>query len=342
MERIQLMNFMLPTVGFAFLFIFGYLFFMEWKRSRERDFELRQKELSLKVKESERAESNVIINNDNKSSSADLGGYVTIGIPEERKSIFHDLLKGFEEYASIMGCKVSVSIDSSEIGKISFKIVINDFGVTSNRQSIKQDLDEYISKIKNGDSLDDMPEIVDPVEHSRIVVALKNRLSFLQQNYEIEKSIREFYQKFIERIPVQSISHGQPTFHISNTGRSDMDQRKYIANNSANVMQGDNQRNLMESGDVNIGTSFSEKKEQLAKIELLINELSKQKESEDCKKAVRHFQNIKEELEDSENPDKGMIGKWLNKAKNILLLAEKSSDLLDKAKSVFESFGLPI
>lgn len=342
MTDVDLMYISLALTGGTVLVFFAVIFLKEWRKSRERDFELKKVEIDLKYKELERSENNVVIKNENQTSSADLGGYITIEIPEDRKSIFQDLLKGFEEYALLKGYKVSVSIDSSEIGKISFKIVVNDFGITSNRKTIKEDLNEYIEKIKNGAPLDDLPEVLDPMEHSRITMALKNRVTFLQQNYEVERNIREFYQGFINKLPIQAINHSNPIFHITNSGSAEMDQRKYIANNSANVMQGDHHSNTIEFCDINIGSTFTEKKEQIGKIEELIAELKTNEEIEGQQGAIRHLENIKEELEDSETPDKSLVSKWLSKASTIIGLAEKSSTLFAKAKAVFDSFGFTI
>lgn len=283
----------------------------------------------------------VFENQKNEDYSVHNGGYVTIEVPEERKSIFCDILRGFEDYAALKGYKVSVSIDASEIGKISFKITVHEFGITGSRKAIKKDLDEYIEKIKNGD-LDSLPEVIEPIEHAKLLMAMKNRIIFLQQNYEIQRNIREFYEKFFERLPLQSISHAsQPLLHITNTGSSEMDQRKYVANNSANVMQGDNHSNIFRAGDIQIGSTYTEKKAQVEKVEELIAELKKS-DLKGQQDAIRHIENVKEELADSESPDKSQIGKWLGKAGSILTVAERGSALFLKAKSVFDSFGISL
>ncbi|KJV05175.1 hypothetical protein [Methylocucumis oryzae] len=335
----DLINIIWPVTATMFAMLFGMSVLKEWRASRERDFEMRREELYMRRKEYESA-NNIIVNNDNGGNYSDLGGYITIDIPEERKSIFHDLLKGFEEYAALKGYKVTVSIDSSIEGKISFKIVIKDFGITGTRNSVKHDLDEYIQKIKSGAPIEDMPELIAPVEHSRLIMALKNRITFLQQNYEVERNIRDFYQKFFERLPVSGFSHASPVFHILNSGATEMDQRKYIANNSANINQGDSQQNQISSGDIAIGSTFTKKSEQLEKLDSLIEALNKSGGSANAKDATRQFENIKEEISDEENPDKSLILKWLEKAKKLLSFAEVGSDVFNKAKSVYESFGM--
>jgi hypothetical protein len=339
MAPLEVLNSMTPLMALTVLMAGGMAFFYEWRKSKEREFELRQLEMKRQQYDSE-THNKIVVNNETQSNNADLGGYVTIDIPEDKKPIFHDILKGFEEYAQLKGYKVSLSIDTGEPGKISFKIVVIEFGVTSTRKTINADLDEYIEEIKNGAHLDDLPEVLNPLEHSRIIMALKNRITFLQQNYEIEKNIKEFYQGFFEKLPIHGISHSSPVFNITNGGKTDMDQRKYIANNTANVMQGDNHGNTLTSGEIMIGASFSEKKEQLQKLELLIEELRRGSDSGQSQGTIRHLENVKEELEQSEKPDTAMIGKWLGKAGTILNVAEKGSALFEKAKGVFDSFGI--
>jgi hypothetical protein len=170
-----------PLALLTFGGLLGLLFIREWKTSREQDFRLREEELYLRRKDYDKS-NNIVVNNENSASESDLGGYVTIDIPEERKSMFHDLLKGFEEYAALKGYKVTISIDTSIEGKISFKIVVSDFGITATRNSVISDLDEYIEKIKSGEPIAYMPGIINSVEHSRLIMALNNRIAFLQQN----------------------------------------------------------------------------------------------------------------------------------------------------------------
>ncbi|EHD0131858.1 MULTISPECIES: hypothetical protein [Vibrio] len=339
MTEIELISFMTPSIALTVALAGGMIFLRDWRLSRQRESEYREQELKLRQLEIENSKGNRIhIENSNADTGADLGGYISIPIPEDRKSMFHDLLKGFEDYASLKGYKVNVSVDSSDIDIIRFKLVVNEFGVTASRESIKNDLQEYIERINSGSEIDDLPEILDPAAHARIVAAYKNRISFLQHNYNLEKNVRECYEKIVQNFPVQGIYHAQPIFNISN-GNTDMDQRKYIANNSANVMQGDNHSNSLEHISVNIGSTFSETKEKLEGLEELIS-LIKAEPFAESEKAVRQLENVKDELVDEEEPDLGSIDKWLNKAGGLLKSAEKGSKLLDKAQSVMDSFGV--
>ncbi|PHR83493.1 MAG: hypothetical protein COA59_11775 [Colwellia sp.] len=334
MNQIELITFITPTIGITVVVILALIFFREWRKSRDRDYMFRKEELHFR--QTETAKSTINIKNSH-DSETDLGGYITLDMPEDRKSLFHDLLKGFEDYAALKGYKVNVSIDSSLNGKISFKIVVNDFGVVGSRDTIKKDLNEFISKIQKGESLDDLEGVAGDVEHSGLLMALKNRISMLQSQYEVQSNINEYYKSFFAQLPTQSVNHAQP-IHIYN-GNHEMDQRKYIANNSANVMQGDNHSNLVEGNRINIGSTFSEKSEKIQDLNELI-ELLKNVNIEQKDKALRHLENAKEELTEEGDPDKSNVGKWLNKASGILKYADKGSELFSKVKEVMSSFGL--
>jgi len=337
MNQIDLINFYTPVIGIMVAVMLAFMFFVEWRKARERDFKMRQEELHLRYKEVETSNSSIKINNNHSNEQADLGGYITVDMPEERKSLFHDLLKGFEDYAALKGYKVNVSIDSSLSGKVAFKIVVNDFGIVGNRDSVKRDLNEFITKIQKGESLDDLESAVNDLEHSGLLMALKNRISMLQSQYEVQSNINDYYKSFFAELPSQSVNHTQP-IHIYNGGH-EMDQRKYIANNSANVMQGDNHSNLVEGNNINIGSTFSEKNERVQGLDDLISLLSNQ-ELKDKDKALRHLENAKEELVDEEKPDEESIGKWLSKASGILKYADKGTEVFTKAKEVMTGFGL--
>jgi hypothetical protein len=214
---------------------------------------------------------------------------------------------------------------------------VNDFGVVGNRDSVKKDLNEFISKIQNGESLDDLEAVSNDLEYSRLLMALKNRISMLQSQYEVQSNINDYYKSFFAQLPTQSVSHAQP-IHIYNGGH-EMDQRKYIANNSANVMQGDNHANLVEGNNINIGSTFAEKNERIQGLDDLIS-LLKKEELQGKDKALRHLENVKEELVDEEDPDEATVSKWLSKASGILKYADQGTDLFNKAKEVMQGFGL--
>ncbi len=337
MIELDLINSMTPIIALVVALTGGMIFLREWKVSRDRDARYRKEEIMMRRAELDASSMNIRVDNSTGESS-DLGGYISIPMPEDKKSLFHDLLKGFEDYASLKGYKVSVSIDSSDINVIRFKLVVNEFGVTASRESIKKDLQEYVDKINNGADIDNLPEILNSIEHSKVLAALKNRISFLQHNYNMEKNVRECYEKVIQNLPTQGISHAQPIFNISN-GNTDMDQRKYIASNSANVMQGDNHSNSLEHVSVNIGSTFSETRDKVEGLEELIS-LIKGQPFEQSDKAIRQLENVKDELVDEEEPDLSSINKWLNKAGSLLKAAEKGSELALKAQNVMESFGV--
>ncbi len=108
------------------------------------------------------------------------GGYIVVDMPENQKALFHDVLKGFEEYAQLRGYRIQFSIDNTLSNKIAFKFTIAESGITVSTDQVKQDLKDYIHKVQKGSPLDDLPVVIEEPEHQALLLAMKNRISFLQ------------------------------------------------------------------------------------------------------------------------------------------------------------------
>jgi len=265
-------------------------------------------------------------------------GYIEIHVEDGNKSLLHDILKGFEEYARLKGYQVRISIDTSKLNKILLKITEVDFHIPKTDEVIKKHLEEYITKIKNGEFLDDIPVLLNPVQHEIIMAALKNRIYFLQHTYQVEKNTRGMYEKILSNLSSTGISGQSQIFNIGK-GEYNMDQRKYIAIKSANVMQGDGNTNSMGSATIHIGDTHAEKQDRIEGLENLIA-FMKTNTFLSSEKVVRQLENIKDELLEEKSPDTGAIEKWLSKARVLIKNSEQGSNLFNRAKTVFDSFGV--
>lgn len=280
--------------------------------------------------------------NKNDSNSSDLNGYTIISIPEDKKSLFHELLKGFEEYANIKGYQVNISVNSSIDGKIAFRFTLQNHDPSTKNININKDFNEYFDKILNSEELDHLPMIIDPINHKRFIMALKSKLTYLKYYYELEKTLKELYKESLNSLRKSFLeSHkyttATPTIQIHNQGDIKMDYKNYIANNSVNVAQGDNHSNVMNAKEINIGSSLDERIELTQKIEVLISLLSGTTNgNQNIYKAKRYLESAKDELEDESEPDKNLILKWLGKAKSFLETLELDDQVISKAKEIFQ------
>jgi len=129
--------------------------------------------------------------------SANSGGYIVMDMPENEKRMFHDVLKGFEEFALLKGYSVSFSLDGSVPDKVAFKFTILDRGVSVSTKKVQADLKDYIARVQNGDSLDDLPTVLPDAEHAALVLVMRNRINFLQHTYNALKNVVEFYERIL-------------------------------------------------------------------------------------------------------------------------------------------------
>ena len=161
---IQLAN----SLMLFFAVIGGMYFVTMWRKDKKYE----SQGLMLSRESEEDTSKNQEQNNFN-----NLGGYINIEIPEDHKSLFHDFLKGFEDYASIRGYQVSFSSDTTENGTFSFKFTIKDSGITVSTSKVKEDFNDYLRKVESGESLDDLPIVT-----NRGIYICQDATSFVEVN----------------------------------------------------------------------------------------------------------------------------------------------------------------
>jgi hypothetical protein len=132
------------------------------------------------------------------NSGAGSGGYVLIDVPEADRSLFHDLAKGFEDYARLKGYGVSLSIDNSWAGHTAYKFTVHSRGVAVGSEQVRKDFKEYAERVRHDDDdFEDMPVITNMAEHNLMVTMLKNRVVFFRANYKAYKNTVTLLEKLI-------------------------------------------------------------------------------------------------------------------------------------------------
>ena len=329
----------LMTVSILFI---GVAFAFQWARRQER---FRQHELELRRLEIENASVskqaiNIDLTKPNDQSLPGSGGYIVLDLPDDQKAMFQDVLKGFEEFAKLKGYSISFSVDGSITDKIAFKFTILDSGVTVSTARVKEDLKDYVRRVQAGDDLSDLEVVVPDPEHAALLLALRNRISFLEHTYKTQKNALEFYERILKTgYPGQAGI--VPALQFNITGAGDMSSKNYTAIGSSRVVQGD--KNEVDQS-IHIADSFNEKKRQLDNLDQLIVALQAEhpEPTPDSKKAVLNLEKVKDELSSEDKPDGSRIMKWLDTAKSAIKVLALGKDALDLATTTFDGFHLPL
>jgi hypothetical protein len=272
------------------------------------------------------------------NSGAGSGGYIVIEMPEKERPMFHDLLKGFEDYAKLKGYHIAFSIDSSHDNRIAFKFTVKSGGFVVGQERVRQDFKEYIDQVrtKDIDELDKMPVITNIEEHNYLVAVLKNRISFLQHSYKLAKTTATYYESLIMGMGARSFPALPPSSVIVQTGGI-LDSRNYSAVNSQRLIQGD--RNTYSDSSVNIGQSFNERQTRVTALDDVIGKLKDEKD-ESVQKARRELAKARDEIAEYPEPDRSSVRKWLEFAKNALGTAALSLEVTEAVKKLWELFGI--
>jgi len=268
------------------------------------------------------------------SNASREGGYIVLDLPEDHRSLFVDLLKGFEEFAALKGYRVAFSFDAQSTDRVAFKFTITDSGISVSTNQVRRDFEDYIKRVKTGECLDDLPVVLSPAQHDLILTTMKNRINFLQHNYNLVRNSVEYYERLLRS------SVGNPFGHLPavlvQTGGT-LDSRSYVASKSPQVIQGDSNREILQEADqsIYIASSFNERAAQVEGLEKLIQLLSRHAEAG---AAVANLNKIKDEITDEASPNSRRIWKWLERAKLSMEATKLSAEIIEAAKGVYSSF----
>ncbi len=132
------------------------------------------------------------INNEKKEKLLIWMDYKVFNMPNCEKNIFHDALKGFEEFSKLKGYIVFLSIDTSLNDKIAFKFDLPDGSSKWSRNKIYKNLDEYLIRIKENKGVDDIKVNCSKLQEFQLKSNLKNRMLIIQHAYTSFKEIFDF------------------------------------------------------------------------------------------------------------------------------------------------------
>jgi hypothetical protein len=315
-----------------------------WARKwANRQDEIRMRELDMRTQELEIARRDSVRNASGQEQGvAGSGGYIVLDLPDDQKAMFQDVLKGFEEFARLKGYSISFSVDGSVTDKIAFKFTILDRGVTISTQTVQDDLKEYLHRVQSGDGLDDIEVVIPDPQHAALILALKNRISYLKHTYGVQKNALEFYERILKTADGRTMGiMPAQNFYLQGPGGSmTADSKNYTAINSERVVQGE--ANEVDQS-VHIAESFNDRKQQVDNLDQLIAALTAAHPtpSDASKKAVRSLENVKDEITVAGKPDGNSVKKWLETAKDAIKALALGKDTLDLAKKTFDGFQLP-
>ena len=206
-------------------------------------------------------------------------GYVKVDVPEEHRSLFHDFLKGFEDFAALKGYRVTVSIDSSNSQEFGFKFTIMESGITVSTDTVREDFNNYMQKIESGAALDDLPIVASPEDHDLILTKLKNRINFLQHSYNLSQNTIEYYERLLKNTPPHIGFQQSPPVIVQTGGQ--LDSRSVNSSGSGAVVQANSAvvQTLTYQGDVVISNSYNDRKNQIEDLSQLIKLIRNESDS---------------------------------------------------------------
>ena len=339
MSNIEFTSLLVIVTGMVLAIV---LFMSYLQRQRRRDAFEEELVRELRQQQLDRNSTSAAGSGDtpDREASAPYGGYAFVDVPDNYKGFLHDTITGFEEFARLKGYRVGIAIDTTLPGKVGFRFTILDQGVTVSMETVRSDVGEYIAKFNEdeSDAFDDLPIVIDPIEHERLKAALATRFTMVRTQMEMYKTEVDFYKKLMLKVvqfkggsigylPVPSnIIHNQ-LVHDGPQMAGDT----YSTDRSPGAAVGKNNTASIDRSTITIGSTLTEKNEQVDGLSELI-ELVTRSDLQNRDDVARYLAKAKEELTDGDPPDAGFIGRYLGKAKDIFALAERGTEIYEKAK----------
>ncbi|HLP49503.1 MAG TPA: hypothetical protein VK154_01400 [Chitinophagales bacterium] len=257
-------------------------------------------------------------------------GYLLIDMPEKYRSLFEDMLRGFEDYCATKGYNIKVSIDNTFQDKIGFKIHSEDDKVSEDQ--LRDDYKDYTAKLALGDKFDDITTN-DPVVFQRIL-KLQNRVNLLENDKRNLEGMLKFHEKFSEKI-AKSQFKAQPVQQYFVLGENGA-----ISQVEQNLGHGSiaiNGHNNEAKNRVKISNSFNTRQKQIGKIDEILSllksdEKNNQDQQEHLSNLVTNLHQLKGTLKEEEDIDQGKVAKWLQAIKTNaerLILVHDTKESLD-------------
>ena len=341
-------------LGVSTFVMLGILFLQSWQRNHRIEHEMKRAEFERTSKRQEEEEKRLAEEREEarhkqwvrerdeedalvrEKAGAGSGGYVFLDLPDDKRSLFHDLLKGFEEYARLKGYSVSFSVDSTFARKIAFKFTLTDPDVVLSTEKVRKDLTEYLEKVSSGElmnALDDLPEIISMEEHHLVVTTLKNRITFLQVNFNIAKNTLELYQNMAYRLSTQPFV--APSIVVQTGGA--FNAPSFSAVNSPQAVLGI--ENSSSKNSIRIATTYKDRITQINLLSEVIRKVEKEIPEPNRDEVIRNLTNVKEELE-QDIPEPGRVAGWLERAKEAMHLASLGHETVAAVKHLLSVFGV--
>ena len=341
----------ITSISILFAVMMAYMLLRQFMHRQERQqeytLEIQREQMrmqrELDEKKMEREEMRFYHEREEQEVTRDPGGYIIVDLPDEQRSAFVDLLKGFEEYAQLRGYSVLFSVDSSIQHKIAFKFTVGVGGLNVSRAQVQKDFEDYIKVVQKGDDLVDLPVVLSAEQHDLLLTTLRNRINFMNHSHRLTNNTIRYYERLLDRgAVVRGMFESAPSVVVQTGGT--IDSRSFSSTNSPQAIQGDGNKDIYLEADnsVRIENSFNKRNNQIDAIASLIEAIrsTSPEPTTLADDAIRNLNNIQEELREEETPDRSRVHRWLTRTKEALKSLSLTKDVTDAMKRVYEAFDV--
>jgi uncharacterized phage infection (PIP) family protein YhgE len=312
--------------------------------SRKRDVAGQEAKLRMWEEELKQREQQLVLRSGS-NTGIDLhgAGYI-INLPDEQRANFIDILNGFKTFVRLQReYQIAFSFsDSTDPNRFEFRFTVVDDNNGATAQAGK-DISDYLTKVTSG-----KPMLIDPTPRAisqyalspSSVKTLTAKIDAVQKEHtELVREHKDLNKAILELTTAIAQSVKQPFPQVTNTIMVQPQSGDRTVTNSPFAIAGD-QSEIRDIENVHINQTPERTDDLPGKIDelILLLKQAQANESTEGEDAIRHLKNVRDEMTEGK-PDKGLIRKWFDKAKDALALLKPVGEAAVATKEVVESIA---
>lgn len=287
----------------------------------KRWYQRRKEELNLLIKTKDNLEKLEQILSS--QTSVDIRNFFIVTVPPLFRSIFLDVLQGFEDFSLLRGYQSLLSFHSFSNYQIGFKYAIGKEGVGVSAGQAKADFADYIDRVHSLRNFETKAIFLDPSKVDMSRTLLMKQLLRIQKAFhaadEYQSTLYRLFTTITEKgfasVTMEKSIDPEPDFPIQTDGDGD-------------------EKDSPDNG-VFLEYTFTKRNQQIEQLEFLITRLVQNPTS---LHATVYFEEARNEMIEVDTPNRERVNQWLQEAAQSMEQSDLEAEDIEILKKVYASF----
>ena len=256
-------------------------------------------------------------------TSVDVRNFFILSVPTLFRTIFLDVLQGFEHFSQLRGYQSLLSFHSFPDNKIGFKYTVGLAGVGVSASQAKADFADYIDRIHSFRDFDTKVIFLDPERIVTQDVLLKKHLIRIQKAFHAADEYQSTIHRLFTTITEKGFSPIPITKPLDPLPDTSIQQKSAVGEFCST------------EGKVYLDPAFTKRNQQIDLLERFIIRLVQNPQTRQATVVLEQTRNA---MIETDSPDNETTRAWLKQAAHSIEQSDLEPEDIDLLKEVYASF----